>query len=309
MVRFSMFRSLLKFPTKHRGHEDAEKELVEVMDLFSEYPLHLSETDKTEFKDEHDRLQREIRLYKAGESTAKPRNVDIISDDCRALKCKVKKTIDDRRVAYVRREVSVPTGVGGLGGHQKLNPPLARDALETKSSYLDQPPDVKTIASLSTTLAGTLPTDKTRFKPQSGVPSVNPRSGLPQSHHIPAHANLKQAISQVTSGISSEVDSMVMVGTTAKCPTLNIDSPDCTGAKILSHGPQIAQQVPQPARPRRAVGRRAQQQPRNFMQGNYSSNSSMILCGSNVTGATLNINSTNSSGAVFHHDNHLKRVR
>ncbi|KAG1844317.1 hypothetical protein DFJ58DRAFT_802771 [Suillus subalutaceus] len=315
MVRFSMFRSLLKFPTKHRGHEDAEKELVEVMDLFSEYPLHLSETDKTEFKDEHDRLQREIRL-----------NVDIISDDCRALKGKVKKTIDDRRVAYVRREVSVPTGVGGLGGHQKLNPSPARVALETNSSHSDQPPDVKTIASLSTTLAGTLPTDKTRFKPQSGVPSVNPRSGLPQSHHIPTHANLKQAISQVTSGISSEVDSMVMVGTTAKCPTLNIDSPDCTGAstnfdqcfltrlttsttEILSHGPQIAQQVPQPARPRRAVGRRAQQQPRNFMQGNYSSNSSMILCGSNVTGATLNINSTNSSGAVFHHDNHLKRVR
>lgn len=310
-----MFRSLLRFPTKaRRGHEDAEKELIEVMDLFSKYSSYLVETDKNdlEFKNEYERLQREIHLYKAREPTAKLRNMDIILDDCRTLKCKVKKTIDGRR-AYVRGEVSVPTGVGGLGGHQKLNPPPARDVLETKSTHSDQPPNVKTIASLPTTSAGTLPTDKTRFKPQSGVPPVNPRSDHPQSHHIPAHANLKQAISQVTSGISCEVDSMVMVGTTAKCPTLNIDSPDCTGAKILSHGPQIAQQVsqqvPQPARPRRTVGRRAQQQPRDFMKGSYSSNSSMILCGSNVMGATLNINATNSSGAVFHHDNHLKRVR
>ncbi|KAG1806102.1 uncharacterized protein BJ212DRAFT_791202 [Suillus subaureus] len=179
MVRFSMFRSLLRFPTKSRGHEDAEKELVEVMDLFSEYPLHLAEADKTEFTNEHDRLQHEIRLYKTGEPTAERRNVDIILGDCRALKCK--KTIDDRRVAYVRGEVSVLAGVGGPGGHQKSNPPPARDASETKSSHPDQPPNVKTVASLPTTSAATLPTDKTRFKPQSGVPSVNPRSGLPQS--------------------------------------------------------------------------------------------------------------------------------
>jgi hypothetical protein len=108
-----------------------------------------------------------------------------------------------------------------------------------------------------------------------------------------------------------------MMGTSAECPTLNIDSTDCGGAsenldhcfltalttstiEILSHGPQVAQQVPQPARPSRAVGRRAQQQPCNFMKGNYSSNSSMILCGSNVKGATLNINATNSSGAGKH---------
>jgi hypothetical protein len=99
-----MFRSLLRFPTKpHRhDHQDAEKELVEVTDLFS----HLVETDKTEFKNEFDRyvfhvesflfiddifcrLQREIRLSKAGKSTAR----NIILDDCRALKCKVKVTI------------------------------------------------------------------------------------------------------------------------------------------------------------------------------------------------------------------------
>lgn len=309
MVRFSMFRSLFRLPTKSRGHEDAEKELVEVMDLFSKYPSHLAESDKTEFKNEHDRLQREIQVYKAGKSTAKLRNVDIILDDCRALKCKVKKTIDDRRGASVKGEVPVSTSVGVIGGHQKSNPSPARDASETKSSHSDQLPTVKIVASLPTTSASTLVADKTRFKPQSGVPSVNPRSGIPQSHNIPAHANLKQAISQVTSGISCQVDSIVMMGTSAECPTLNIDSTDCGGAKILSHGPQVAQQVPQPARPSRAVGRRAQQQPCNFMKGNYSSNSSMILCGSNVKGATLNINATNSSGAVFHRDNNLKRVR
>jgi len=105
-----MFRSLFRLPTKSRGHEDAEKELVEVMDLFSKYPSHLAESDKTEFKNEHDRhvlyielslfiydiiyrLQREIQVYKAGKSTSKLRNVDIILDDCRALKCKVKVTI------------------------------------------------------------------------------------------------------------------------------------------------------------------------------------------------------------------------
>ncbi|KAG1735992.1 hypothetical protein EDB19DRAFT_2040445 [Suillus lakei] len=299
-----MLRSLLGFPTKPHGHEDAEKELTEVMDLFSKYP-HLVETDKNEFKNEYDRLQREIRLYKAGESTAQLRNVDIMLDDCRALKCRVKKTINDRRVALVRGEGSASTGIGGLGGHQKLNPPPARDALETKSSHSNQPPNVKTRVSLPSTSAGTSAIDKTHSEPQSGVPSDNPRSGLPQSHSIPVHANLKQAISQLTSGISREEDSMVMMGTNAKCPTLNIDSPDCTGAKILSHGPQVAQQVPQPARPWRAVGRRAQQQPRNFLNGSYSSNGSMILCNSNVMGATLNFNAKNSSGAVFHRGTHL----
>ncbi|KAG1753330.1 hypothetical protein EDB19DRAFT_2035244 [Suillus lakei] len=316
-----MFRSLLGFPTKPHGHEDAEKELTEVMDLFSKYP-HLVETDKNEFKNEYNRhvfdmelflfiddifyrLQREIRLYKAGESTAKLRNVDIILDDCRALKCRVKKTINDRRVALVRGESSAPTGIGGLGGHQKLNSSPAGDALEIKSNHSNQPPNAETGMSLPPTSVGTPAIGKTHFEPQSGVPSVDPRSGLPQSHSIPVHANSKHAISQVTSGISCEVDSMVMMGTNAKCPTLNIDSPDCTGAKILSHRPQVAQQVPQPARPRRAVGRRAQQQPRNFLNGSYSSNGSMILCNSNVMGATLNFNARNSSGAVFHRGTHL----
>lgn len=302
-----MFRSLLKFPTKSRGHKDAEKKLVEVKDLFTEYP-HLAETDKNEFKNEYDRLEREIRSYKAGESTAKLWKVDMILDDCKALKCKVQKAISDS----ARGEVSAPAAsVGGLEGHQTSNPPPVRDALETKSNHLDQPPSVKTIAPLPATSAGTLATDKAPFKPQSAVPSINPRSDLPQDHHIPVHANWKQAISRVTSGIPCIVDSMEIVGSDVKCPTLNIDSPDCTGAKILSHGPQVTQQVPQPVRPRRAVGRRAQQQPRNFMNTNYSSSNSIIMRGSNVMGATLNIESKNSSGAVFHGDNHLnlKRVR
>lgn len=50
-----MFRSLFGFPTKPRGHKDAEKELVEVMELFSKYPSFLAETDKTEFKNECER--------------------------------------------------------------------------------------------------------------------------------------------------------------------------------------------------------------------------------------------------------------
>ncbi|KAG2745896.1 hypothetical protein P692DRAFT_20858275 [Suillus brevipes Sb2] len=299
-----MFRSLLRFTTKpHRhDHQDAEKELVEVTDLFS----HLVETDKTEFKNEYDRLQREIRLSKAGKSTAR----NIILDDCRALKCKVKKTIDDHRVACKKEEVSAPVGVGGLGDYQEPNTPPTNDASKTKSSHSNQPPNVKVIASLPTTSASTSAADKTPFKPQPGVASVTvkPRSGLPQSHHIPVYANLKQAIPQVTSGMSYEVDSMVMMGASAECPTMNIDSPGCTGAKIIPHGPQVAQQVLQPARPRRAVGRRAQQQPRNFLKGNYSSNGSMILCGSSVVGATLNVNATNCSGAVIHRDKHLKRV-
>lgn len=297
-----MFQSLLRFPTKPRGIKDAEKELVEVMDLFSEYPVHLVETDKNEFKSEYDRLKREIGSYKAGDPTAKL-NVDIILDDCKALKCKVKRAISD----YARGEVLAPTAsVGGLEGHQTSNPPPVRDALETKSSHLDQPPSVKTIASLPATSADILATDETRFKPQSAGPSNNPRSGLPQNDHIPVHSNLKQAISQVTSGIPCVVDSIEIVGSNVKCPTLNIDSPDCTGAKILSDGPQVTQQVPQPVRPRRAVGRRAQQQPRNFMNTTYSSNSSIIMRGSNVMGATLNVGSTHCSGAVFHRGNHLK---
>lgn len=131
------------------------------------------------------------------------------------------------------------------------------------------------------------------------------------------HANLKQAIPQATSGMSYEVDSMVFVGASAECPTMNINSPDCTGAstkfvhsfltvlttsttEIIPHGPQVTQQVLQPARPRRAVGRRAHQQPRNFMTGNYSSNGSMIFRGSSVVGATLNVDATNCSGAGKH---------
>ncbi|KAG2148696.1 uncharacterized protein EDB93DRAFT_1144322 [Suillus bovinus] len=274
MVRFNMFRSLLRFPTKPRSHEDAEKELAEVMDLFSKYPSYLVETDKTEFRNEYERLQREIQSHKARESTAKLRNADMILEDCRALKSKV-------TVAIVRGEVPAPTGIGA--GHEKSNPPPARDVSETKSYHSNQPPNIKTIASLPTT--GTSAIDKTPFKPQSGVPSVNTRASLPQSHHLPVHANLKQAISQVTSGISREVDSIVMVGTSAKCPTLNIDSQDCTGASVRNSNPIT------------------------FMNVNYSSNSSIILRNSNAMGATLNINATNSSGAVFHRGDHPKRVR
>lgn len=337
-----MFRSLLRFPTKPRGHKDAEKELVEVMELFSKYPSYLAETDKTEFKNECERLQREIKLYKIEKSTAKLRNADMILDECRALKRKVQETIDDRRVTSMIGEVSAPTGVVGRG-HEKLNPPPARDASATESSHSNEPPNDKTIGSLPTTSADTSATDKTRFKPQSGVPSVNPGSGLPQSYHIPVHANSTQAIPKVTSkiscavdstraisqvtsgisyavdstqafpqvasGISRAVDSMIMEGTIAEYPTMNVDSPDCSGAKILSHGPRAAQQVPQPARPPRAVGRRAQQQPRRFANANISCNSSMILSGSSVRGATLNVNARNCSGAVFSRDNNLKRVR
>lgn len=337
-----MFRSLLRFPAKPRGHKDAEKELVEVMELFSKYPSYLAET-QTEFKNEYERLQREIQLYKIEKSTAKLRNADMILDDCRALKRKVQETIDDRRVASAIGEVSAPTGVVGRG-HEKLNPPPARDAPVTESSHSNEPPNVKTIGSLPTTSTDTSATDEIRFKPQSGVPSVNPGSGLPQSYHIPVHANSTQAISQVmsgvscavdptrvisqvtsgishavdstqaisqvTSGISCAVDSMIMVGTIAEYPTMNVDSPDCSGAKILSHEPQAAQQVPQPARSPRAVGRRAQQQPRRFVNNaNISCNSSMILSGSSVRGATLNVNARNCSGAVFSRDNNLKRVR
>lgn len=98
---------------------------------------------------------------------------------------------------------------------------------------------------------------------------------------------------------------------------MNVDSPDCSGAstnfdhsfltalttsttEILSHRPQAAQQVPQPARPPRAAGRRAQQQPRRFANANISCNSSMILSGSSVRGATLNVNARNCSGAGKH---------
>ncbi|KAG1827808.1 hypothetical protein EV424DRAFT_1537189 [Suillus variegatus] len=345
-----MFRSLFGFPTKPRGHKDAEKELVEVMELFSKYPSFLAETDKTEFKNECERLQSEIQLYKIEKSKVKLRNADMILDDCRALKRKVQETIDNRRVASVIGEVSAPTGVVGRG-HERLNPPPARDASATESSHSNEPPNVKTIGSLPTTSADASATDKTRFKPQSGVPSVNPGSGLPQSNHIPVHANSTQAISQVTSGISCAVDptraisqvtsgisyvvdstqassqvtsgisravdSMIMEGTTAEYPTMNVDSPDCSGAstnfdhsfltalttsttEILSHRPQAAQQVPQPARPPRAAGRRAQQQPRRFANANISCNSSMILSGSSVRGATLNVNARNCSGAGKH---------
>ncbi|KAG2135807.1 hypothetical protein DEU56DRAFT_901706 [Suillus clintonianus] len=298
-----MLRSLLGLTTKPHNHEDAEKELAEVMDLFSKYPLYLVETDKNEYE----RLQGEIRLYKAGKSTAKVAKLRILND-CRALKCRVEKTVNDRTVT-AGGEVSASIGVGGLGGHQKLNPPPATDSVGTRPSHSNQPPKVETRASLSTTSAGTLAADKTHFKPQSGVPSLNPRSSLPQTPRMPGHANLKQAIPQVTSGMSYEVDSMVMTGTSAKCPTLNIDSSDCTGAKIISHGPQVSPQVPLPALPRRAVGRRAQRQPRNFMaNGGYTCNGSMILCGSSVMGATLNVNATNSSGAVFHRGAHPTRA-
>jgi hypothetical protein len=81
----------------------------------------------------------------------------------------------------VKGEVPVSTSVGVIGGHQKSNPSPARDASETKSSHSDQLPTVKIVASLPTTSASTLVADKTRFKPQSDVPSVNPRSGLSQS--------------------------------------------------------------------------------------------------------------------------------
>ncbi|KAG0696946.1 hypothetical protein DFH29DRAFT_948707 [Suillus ampliporus] len=321
-----MLRSILGFTTKSHAHEDAEKELTEVIGLFSKYPLYLAETDKSEFKNECDRLQHELRLYKAGESKAKLRNVDIILNDCRALKCKVKKMIDDRTAAAVRAEISPPMAGAG-DGHRiasqepKIPSPLApaRDALQIKSSNSNQPPNVATRTSLPTTSTRMLATDKARLEPQSGVPSTNPRAGLPKVGHpsrIPVQVNLRQAFSQVQSGISHEVDSMVMVGASAKCPTLNIDSPGSIGAStnfdhlswkaltnsttaIISHGPQVAQPqlAPQPARPQRAAGRRAQQQPGNFMNGAYVSHGSMIFRNSSVMGPTLNVNARNSSGA------------
>jgi len=54
-VRFTMLQSLLKYTIKPRGHEDAERELDEVMDLRSKYPLYLAEGENSEFKDEYDR--------------------------------------------------------------------------------------------------------------------------------------------------------------------------------------------------------------------------------------------------------------
>ncbi|KAG1725263.1 uncharacterized protein EDB91DRAFT_1168925 [Suillus paluster] len=319
-----MLRSLLGFTTKPHGHGDAEKELAEVIDLLSKYPRCLAEIDKSEFKSEYDRLQREMCLYKAGGSTANPRNADIILNDCRALKCKVKKTIDDRTAAAVRAEISAPTGAGDahrIAPQESKTPsPLApaRDASHIKPSNSNQPPKVETKTSLPTISAKTLTTAKACLEPQPSVlASTNPRDGLPKiGHRIPVQVNLRQAFSQVTSGISYEVDSMVMVGASVRCPTLNIDSPDSTGAStdfdhfslkalttsttaIISHGPQVVQQAPQPARPRRATGRRARQQPGNFMgfvNGAYASHGSIICQNSSVMGATLNVNTRNSSG-------------
>ena len=50
-----MFRSLLGYTVKPPSHEDAEKELAEVLDLFSKYSLYLEESEKSEFKNEYDR--------------------------------------------------------------------------------------------------------------------------------------------------------------------------------------------------------------------------------------------------------------
>ena len=51
-----MLQSLLRFTTKPLlSYEDAEKELTEIIDLFSKYQLYLAETEKSEFRNEHDR--------------------------------------------------------------------------------------------------------------------------------------------------------------------------------------------------------------------------------------------------------------
>jgi hypothetical protein len=57
-----MVQSLQGYIKPH-GHEDAEKELAEVMNLCSKYPLYLAESEKSEFKNEHDR-----RVFKMSES-------------------------------------------------------------------------------------------------------------------------------------------------------------------------------------------------------------------------------------------------
>jgi hypothetical protein len=126
---------------------------------------------------------------------------------------------------------------------------------------------------------------------------------------------LRQAVSLIRAGVSHQVDSMIMEGATVNFPTANIDSPGSTGAStisehcyvaalitsiiaITSYKPPTAQRVPQPARPRRAASKRIQQPGnRGFLSGAYVSNGSIICDNSRVMGATLNINSTNSSGA------------
>jgi hypothetical protein len=44
-----MLRSLIEYTIKPHGHEDAEKELAEVMDLCSKYPLYVAESEKSEY--------------------------------------------------------------------------------------------------------------------------------------------------------------------------------------------------------------------------------------------------------------------
>jgi hypothetical protein len=50
-----MFRSLLGYTVKPPSHEDSEKELAEVLDLFSKHSLYLEESEKRELKNEYDR--------------------------------------------------------------------------------------------------------------------------------------------------------------------------------------------------------------------------------------------------------------
>ncbi|KAJ8588514.1 hypothetical protein M405DRAFT_819544 [Rhizopogon salebrosus TDB-379] len=294
-----MFRSLLGYTVKPPSHEDSEKELAEVLDLFSKHSLYLEESEKREFKNEYDRLQHEIRLYNAVKSAEKPKNVDMVLTDSRALKCKVKKTI----VAAVGTRAAAPMSAGEDSLEEvQATPPLAPPAIDPSQPTSDHPvdpPSVATNASLHTPTSTSSTNNEGRLEPQSN-PSVKADRSLPERHPIRAQMNSRQAASLLRSGISYQVDSMIMDGANVRLPTANIDSPGSTGATIISHGPQVAQRVPQPARPRRATRRRTQQQPGSFLSGGYVSNGSIICSNSRVEGATLNVNSTNSSGAVIH---------
>jgi len=300
-----MLRSLFGLIIKPHNHEDAEKELAEVVYLCSEYPSYLAESEKSEFENERDRLQREIHL-----SVAKPRNADVILKDCRALKCKVEKIIDDRAMAGVRARVPASTSAGAdyrntpqdmeVISHSALP---AGDPSQITSSQpgSDEPLNIATNTSLPSPPAGAPCTDN--HETQSD-PILSPN---PESRPIrPAQVNLRQAVSLIKSGTSYQVDSMIFESATARFPTANINSSGCTGATITSHGTQGTQHVPQPqrvlqpARPRRATSRRIQQQPGNFLSGAYISSGSIICDNSRVMGATLNVNSVNSSGAVFY---------
>ncbi|OJA12841.1 hypothetical protein AZE42_13085 [Rhizopogon vesiculosus] len=283
-----MLRLLLGLMIKPHNHEDAEKELAEIMYLCSEYPLYLAESEKSEFENE----------------LAKPRNADVILKDCRALRCKVEKIVDDRTMAGVGAGVPAPTSAGAddrntpqdmeVISHSALP---AGDPSQITSSQpgSDEPLNIATNTSLPSPPAGAPRTDNHEAQ-SDPISNTNPESRPIR----PAQVNLRQAVSLMRSGISYQVHSMIFEGATARFPTANINSSSCTGAIIISHGTQGTQRVPQSARSRRATSRRIRQQPGNFLSGAYVSNGSIICDNSRVMGATLNVNSVNSSGAGEH---------